>query len=97
MHSATAGALWQALVMGFGGIRPGGHALLVDPHVPHVWGAVRIPVTFRGSRVVVQVQGERLQVRARPGALVRVGDGVPVEIGPRGRRFRRSGGGWLPA
>ena len=97
MHSATAGALWQALVMGFGGIRPGGHALLVDPHVPHAWGAVRIPVTFRGSRVVVQVQGELLQVRARPGALVRVGDGAPVEIGPRGRRFRRSGGGWLPA
>ena len=30
MHSATQGAVWQALVMGFGGIRPTGDALLID-------------------------------------------------------------------
>ncbi len=80
-----------------GGIRPAADALLVDPHIPEAWGEVRIPVSFRGRRVVVQVQGDLLQVRARPEAPVCVGGGMPVESGPRGRRFRRSSDEWLSA
>ena len=41
MHAATMGGLWQALVTGFGGIRPLDDALLVDPRMPEAWGHVR--------------------------------------------------------
>jgi trehalose/maltose hydrolase-like predicted phosphorylase len=97
MHSATMGGLWQALVVGFGGIRPSGDALLVDPRMPGAWGEVRIPVRFRGSRVRVRVAEDRLDVRARPAALIAVGSGAPAMIGPAGRRFRRAAGCWEPA
>lgn len=97
MHSATMGALWQALVVGFGGIRPSGDALLVDPRMPGAWGEVRIPVRFRGSRIRVRVEEDRLEVRSRPAALIAVGAGAPAEIGPRGRRFRRRADRWEPA
>lgn len=97
MHAATMGGLWQALVVGFGGIRPSGDALVVDPRMPGAWGAVRIPVRFRGSRVRVRVEEDRLEVRARPAATIRVGASSPAAIGPAGRRFRRTAGGWDPA
>jgi len=97
MHSATMGGLWQALVVGFGGIRPSGDALLIDPRMPGAWGEVRIPVRFRGGRVRVRVEEDRLDVRARPPALIAVGAGAPEMIGPRGRRFRCSEGRWEPA
>ena len=97
MHAATMGGLWQALVMGFGGIRPSGHALHVDPRMPAAWGEVRIPVRFHGSRVRVRVNADRLEVRAQPPTLVRVGDDAPARIGSGGRRFRRVADRWEPA
>jgi trehalose/maltose hydrolase-like predicted phosphorylase len=97
MHAATMGGQWQALVMGFGGIRPSGDALAVDPRVPGEWGAVRIPVRFRGSRVRVQVDEDRLEIRAQPASIIAVDQGAPAAIGPGGRRFRRTAGHWEPA
>ena len=97
MHAATMGGLWQALVTGFGGIRPSDDALLVDPRMPEAWGEVRIPVRYRGSRVRVRVTEDRLEIRAQPAASIRIGAGAPMVIGPRGRQFRRTGGGWEPA
>jgi trehalose/maltose hydrolase-like predicted phosphorylase len=96
LHTAAMGGLWLALVAGFGGIRPAGDALRVDPKVPDTWGRFSVPVTFRGSRVTVVVDGDRLDVRARPDVSVRVGDGPVVTAGPRGARFRRSSAGWEP-
>lgn len=97
MHSATMGGLWQALVVGFGGIRPSGDALNVDPRLPGAWGEVEIPVRFRGSRVRVRASDQHLEVRARPEALITVGDRPPEPVGPAGRRFRRAAGRWEPA
>ncbi len=97
MHAATMGGLWQALVMGFGGIRPSGDALAVDPRVPGEWGAVRIPVRFRGSRVRITVDEDRLEIRAHPAARIAIGESAPGTIGPHGRRFRRVAGRWEPA
>ena len=95
-HTATMGGLWQAMVVGFGGIRPTANALIVDPVVPAAWGKFRVPVTYRGSRVRVEVDGDRLDVRAAPEARVRVGAGETLTVGPRGRRFRRTADGWVP-
>lgn len=97
MHAATIGALWQALVIGFGGIRPDGDALAVDPRLPASWGRVRIPVAFRGSRVEVRAEGDRMEVCATPPVLVRPVGGPAALAGPDGLAFLRVDGRWVPA
>ncbi|MFN8631089.1 MAG: glycosyl hydrolase family 65 protein [Chloroflexota bacterium] len=92
-HTATMGGLWQAMVRGFAGIRPSGEALIVDPVAPRRWGRFEVPVTFRGSRVRVRVEGDRREVRANPATCISVG-GEILTAGPRGVRFRKTAAGW---
>ncbi|MGZ6269514.1 MAG: glycosyl hydrolase family 65 protein [Candidatus Limnocylindrales bacterium] len=97
VHVATMGGLWQAMVLGFGGIRPSADHLAIWPRVPPGWAALEIPVRFRRSRVRVRVEGDRLEVRARPSTTIRVGTLPPQQTGPAGHRFVRSGDDWVPA
>jgi trehalose/maltose hydrolase-like predicted phosphorylase len=55
LHLATMGGLWQALVFGFAGIRPGGDRLVVDPRLPHEWNAVEASLRFRGRPLRVRI------------------------------------------
>jgi kojibiose phosphorylase len=97
LHLATMGGLWQAAVMGFGGVRlDGGEGLHIDPRVPPEWQRLRFPLRFRGVR---------LQVDATPDTLLLEVDGeVPLGVGshPPGRtgrgryRARWENGGWSP-
>jgi trehalose/maltose hydrolase-like predicted phosphorylase len=75
VHIATAGALWQALVMGFAGCRPRAGRLVIDPHVPTAWGELGARVRFRGSRVVLRCTADDVAVRAS----------APVPVLVRGR------------
>ena len=63
-HLATAGGLWQALVLGFAGTRPCGDRLSVDPHVPASWGALDVRLRFRGARVRLRCTADDVDVRA---------------------------------
>ena len=47
LHLATMGGLWQALVLGFGGIRPMGERLRVEPRLPPEWNALEFCLRFR--------------------------------------------------
>ena len=94
LHMATMGGVWQAAVMGFGGVRRHDEALVLDPHLPEDWTSLSFALRFRGAR---------LRVSVRPGELdVTIVD-VPatVVIGRRTRRleagehrFRRRRGVW---
>lgn len=95
VHVATMGGLWQAMVNGFGGIRPTGDRLLVDPQVPSGWAGLDIPVRFRRSRVRVRVEGERLAVTASPATTIQVGSQAPRRIDATPARFVRGGDGWV--
>jgi trehalose/maltose hydrolase-like predicted phosphorylase len=55
LHLATMGGLWQALVFGFGGIRPGADALLVDPRLPKEWNALEFSLRFRGRPLRLRI------------------------------------------
>ncbi len=94
LHMATMGGVWQAAVMGFGGVRRHDETLVLDPHLPEEWTSLSFALRFRGAR---------LRVTVRPGELdVTIVD-VPatVVIGRRAHlleagehHFRRSRGTW---
>jgi trehalose/maltose hydrolase-like predicted phosphorylase len=48
LHLATMGGLWQALVFGFGGIRPAGGGLRVEPRLPPEWNGLEVCLRFHG-------------------------------------------------
>jgi trehalose/maltose hydrolase-like predicted phosphorylase len=55
VHLATMGGLWQALVFGFGGIRPRADVLLVDPRLPKDWNALELSLRFRGRPLRLRI------------------------------------------
>jgi trehalose/maltose hydrolase-like predicted phosphorylase len=64
LHLATMGGLWQALAVGFGGIRPHGEALVVDPRLPPEWNALEFGLRFRGRPLRLRI--DRGGVAAAP-------------------------------
>jgi trehalose/maltose hydrolase-like predicted phosphorylase len=80
LHLATMGSLWQALAYGFAGLRPRGDRLQIDPRLPYAWSALEVRVRFRGSRVIVRIEHERLMVTADAPASITV-DARPYEVG----------------
>ncbi|MEX2613510.1 MAG: glycosyl hydrolase family 65 protein [Gaiellaceae bacterium] len=64
LHLATMGGLWQALAIGFGGIRPRGEALVVDPRLPTEWNALEFALRFRSRPLRLRI--DRGGVTAAP-------------------------------
>jgi trehalose/maltose hydrolase-like predicted phosphorylase len=64
LHLATMGGLWQALTFGFGGIRPHGETLLVEPRLPPEWTALEFALRFRGAPLRLRI--DRRGVTAEP-------------------------------
>ena len=48
LHLATMGGLWQALVLGFAGVRVGQDRLVIDPRLPPQWNGLQVGLSFRG-------------------------------------------------
>ncbi|MDP9235220.1 MAG: glycoside hydrolase family 65, partial [Actinomycetota bacterium] len=62
VHMATAGGLWQAAVMGFGGLVHDPDHLTLDPLLPAAWKRLKFPIRSRGAKVVVDIEPERVTV-----------------------------------
>jgi trehalose/maltose hydrolase-like predicted phosphorylase len=58
------GGLWQALAFGFGGIRPRGDTLIVDPRLPTEWNGLEFALRFRGRQLRLRI--DRNEVTAQP-------------------------------
>jgi kojibiose phosphorylase len=72
VHIAALGGIWQALAFGFLGMYPGPEGLRFKPRMPADWGELRLPITWRGSR---------LRVAAWPGGVeLRVEAGEPISL-----------------
>lgn len=54
LHLAAMGSVWQAVVFGFLGVRPGAAALELDPHIPADWSALEMRLQHHGRRVEVR-------------------------------------------
>lgn len=64
VHLAAMGSVWQALVYGFGGVRPHGDVLVVDPILPAAWSMLELRLEFRGVRLRLCVEPDVIVVHA---------------------------------
>lgn len=94
LHIATMGSLWQAMVLGFAGIRPADDQLTIDPHLPSNWSELEVPFRLQGARVRARIEHDRLQVWAAQPVAVRVAGLDPIVAGRHGSTFVRTGKGW---
>jgi trehalose/maltose hydrolase-like predicted phosphorylase len=93
IHLATMGGLWQAVALGFAGLSPGPTALRIEPHLPARWRRLNLRVQFRGVRVDLELEAERVTIR--PDGEVRVALGAKErQIGSSGVTFTRTPEGW---
>ena len=88
------GSLWQAIVLGFAGLRPIGDELTLDPHLPSAWSALEVPFRLRGRRVRIRIEHDRLELRADRPVTVRVAGVEPIVVGRSGSVLVRRGQGW---
>ncbi len=58
IHGASAGALWQAVVFGFAGLRLAKDGWTVDPRLPEHWTRLKFTFRHRGARQVVELTNE---------------------------------------
>src|SRR5262249_56486583 len=78
IHMAALGGNWQAIVMGFCGVRASDHALEFAPALPAGWQAVKFSVVYDGAPVSVSVSAEGVTLdltEAQPGR------NLPVQVG----------------
>jgi len=61
IHAAAIGGIWQCVVHGFAGIRLAGEEIKIEPHLPAHWRSVKIPLTLRGTPMVLKVSGESFE------------------------------------
>jgi trehalose/maltose hydrolase-like predicted phosphorylase len=92
VHLATMGGVWQALVRGFCGVRPGRDALLVDPHLPDAWSAVEVAFRHRGGRVRLRAGHDCVVLTTERPLALRVGAaGRRIDLDPGTTPVRLTG------
>ena len=75
LHIASTGGVWCALVNGFGGMRDHEGQLSFDPRLPADWRSLTYRLTWRGTRLVVDLTPTRLRLRSVEGE-----QPVPVSV-----------------
>ncbi len=100
LHVASTGGVWTALVFGFAGMRDRGSELCFDPRLPASWPHLRFPLTWRGSRLRVELTQDeisftiadaeasevRLRVRGEP-HVISAGSTLRVPLHHQGDRI----------
>jgi trehalose/maltose hydrolase-like predicted phosphorylase len=56
VHIAALGGLWQAAVLGFGGLQLRADGVRLDPHLPESWQALRFPLQWHGGVLRVSIE-----------------------------------------
>lgn len=72
VHVASAAGTWRALVSGFGGLRDDEELLNFDPRLPREWEHLSFPLTYRGSRIRVQLTRWMMTFTLERGAPIRL-------------------------
>ena len=65
---AGLGGLWQAIVLGFGGIDLAGETLRIDPKLPPRWRVLSFRICWRGRNVGVRITGQSVEATLISGA-----------------------------
>ena len=103
VHAAALGSLWQAIVLGVGGLRPApddAEALWIEPHMVPGIRHLGIPITWRGRELFIDIDDRAIEIAAvgeAPIAIRAIGRaGVADLRAEPGRRYaaRRVGDGF---
>jgi trehalose/maltose hydrolase-like predicted phosphorylase len=81
-HTAACGGIWQAVVMGFAGIRPAADALDVDPVLPTAWHSLRVCLRHRGQRLRITITARETAVETDEPIRIRNPAGVVESLRP---------------
>lgn len=72
IHAASAGGLWQALTLGFGGLQITPEGPIAWPRLPKNWSRLKFSVCYRGERftfdLTPRMEGPVRPVQISPGA-----------------------------
>jgi trehalose/maltose hydrolase-like predicted phosphorylase len=63
-HPAANGGAWMAAVMGLCGVRCLQDAIAINPRLPDHWNEVRLPLTYHGQKLAIQLTKDILTVQA---------------------------------
>jgi kojibiose phosphorylase len=99
VHAAALGSLWQAVVLGAGGVRPAPDdldAIVVEPHLCPGWRALAFPFAWRGRGLRVTIEPDAIEVEVEEGAPLEIRAGAAATRAEPGVRYaaRRDGGGF---
>jgi len=78
---AGLGGLWQAIVLGFGGLDLNGDTLGIDPKLPPQWRSLSFRLRWRGRSVAVRIVGKAVE------ATLVEGEGMEMRIGAAMRKL----------
>lgn len=78
LHLAAMGGVWQALALGFLGVRAEPGTLVVDPRLPSAWDELSMRFCLQGAPVVVRASHDEVAIEYA-GPLHLVVEGVEVE------------------
>ena len=69
VHIAALGGLWQAVILGFGGLSLAGETLSLEPRLPPHWRSLGFLVCWRGRRVRIRIlEDGRVEAALEAGA-----------------------------
>src|SRR5262249_16234698 len=78
IHMAALGGNWQAIVMGFCGVRASEYALAITPVLPAGWQSVRFSIVYEGAPVSLRVTPGEITMDLTQ---AESGRNLPVEVG----------------
>ncbi len=84
IHAASLGGTWQAVVLGFAGVRVDHGVLQVEPHLPPAWKAVSFALQWRGDSVWITVEQRQVKLRWETSKKKAV---LPVRLAGKTRRL----------
>jgi len=75
------GGMWQAVVLGFGGVDLSGEMLAIEPRLPPQWRALSFRISCRGRSVAVRLTAGHTE------ATLAAGEAMEITIGGAVRRL----------
>jgi kojibiose phosphorylase len=93
VHIAALGGLWQAAVLGAGGLRPRPDGVVLDPHLPRTWSSLHFSVLWRARVLTVGIDRAArtvdVEVRGDEPMAIALEDGPALTATPGGRWHAR--------
>ena len=71
LHTANLGGAYLCILLGFAGVRATQDGLSVDPVLPEGWAGYRLPITYRGRRLLVCCDPQGASLRLLSGEALR--------------------------